>query len=360
MKILLRSEGQKTWNTVSSFSYRNEAELQKLLSESPDLIPSRDLREGASPLVAVVREFSLPIGSVDLLAFSGDGDIAIIECKLADNPESKRKVIGQVLEYGSAIWGMSYVDLDQKINSLTKGKKLADLVREQVNDPEWDEETFRVNIEEHLREGNFILVIVVDEINENLTQIIRFLNACGNPKFSFAALEMRRFRSGNTEVLIPKVDGDYRPPALREPSQRGTWNKDAILKDAKNKLSAVSYNNFLDLYEFIEEHSQGGAGLGTGKQNGSVTFYHKRANTRSSVFSIYTNGDLAVNLGFMKNNFSNEVIQNFKNRLAQISAFHDINDGDRFYCYIKLGDNFYKPEDLKEFKNHILSLEEYF
>lgn len=358
MKILLRNEGQKAWNMVSSFSYKDEKELQKLLSDSPDLIPSRDLREGAGALVAVVREFGLEIGAVDLLAFSADGDIAIIECKLADNPEGKRKVIGQVLEYGSAIWGMTYAELDQKIKGLTKGKNLADLVREQVNDPEWDEEAFRVKVEEHLSEGNFILVIVVDEINENLTQIIRFLNACGNPKFSFAALEMRRFHSGNTEVLVPRVDGDYRPPALREPSQRKTWTKDSILQDAKSKLSNVSYDNFLDLYKFIEEHSQGGAGLGTGKQNGSVTLYCRKGNTRSSVFSIFTHGDLAVNLGFMKNIFPNDVIQNFKDRMAQISAFQDINNDDKFYYIIKLGDNFYKPEDLNEFKNCILSLEE--
>jgi hypothetical protein len=34
-------------------------------------------------------------------AFSPQGDIAIIECKLAANPEITRRVIGQILEHAA-------------------------------------------------------------------------------------------------------------------------------------------------------------------------------------------------------------------------------------------------------------------
>ena len=99
MKILVRNDGEKNWKTVSSFSYGKETELQILLSESPDPIPATDLREGAGDLIAVVQEFPLPIGYVDLLAFSPYGDIAVIECKLADNPEVKRALRRVLLKY---------------------------------------------------------------------------------------------------------------------------------------------------------------------------------------------------------------------------------------------------------------------
>jgi len=162
IKILLRNGNQKNWKLVQSFAYGNKTELQELLANSPDLIPSRDMREGVSQLVAVVREYNVPIGFIDILGFTADGEIAVIECKLANNPDMKRKVIGQVLEYGAALWGMSYEDFDQKIQERT-GKPLAELVQNEVEDPEWDEELFRSNIESNLEEGNFILVIVVDE-----------------------------------------------------------------------------------------------------------------------------------------------------------------------------------------------------
>lgn len=265
MKILVRNIGQKNWRMVSSFSYSAETELQKLLSESPDLIPSKDLREGAGDLIAVVREFPLPIGFVDLLAFSAYGDIAVIECKLADNPEIKRKVIGQVLEYGAGLWGMKYEELDTKVKERT-GTNLADFVRNSLNDPDWDEESFRVQIEQNLKEGAFILVIVVDEINENMTQIVRFLNACGNPNFSFAALEMRRFHSGETEILVPRVDGDFRQPSKREVDSRFFWEKESVLADAKKKLLPSAFLLFQDLLKFCEEYSQDGVGYGTGKE----------------------------------------------------------------------------------------------
>ncbi|MBI5686126.1 MAG: hypothetical protein HZC54_13720 [Verrucomicrobia bacterium] len=58
-------------------------------------------------------------------------------------------------------------------------------------------------------------MIVVDQINEKLSRIIRFVNTCGKSAFSFAALEMRRFQNDQTEMLIPRVVGDIRSDAMR-------------------------------------------------------------------------------------------------------------------------------------------------
>jgi hypothetical protein len=104
MKILLRNGKKESWKVVDSAIYKNEDELQKLLSDSPSLISIDDVRPGAGVLVAAVRELSLDVGYVDLVAFSAEGDLTIIECKLANNPEIKRKVIGQALDYGAHIW----------------------------------------------------------------------------------------------------------------------------------------------------------------------------------------------------------------------------------------------------------------
>ena len=98
MKILIREQPRKGWKPVQSAAYTQESELQRLLADSPDIISLAEVRSGIGPLVVAVREVSLPIGSIDLLAFSARGDVAIIECKLASNPEVKRKVIGQILD----------------------------------------------------------------------------------------------------------------------------------------------------------------------------------------------------------------------------------------------------------------------
>jgi hypothetical protein len=356
MKILVRNENQKQWKMVKSFAYVNEAELQKLLSESPELIPSEDLRDGSKDLVAVVREFSVSIGSIDLLAFSEDGDIAIIECKLADNPEVKRKVIGQVLEYGAAIWGMDYEELDQIVKVQT-GTNLADLVHNKIDNPEWDEELFRSNIGENLKEGNFILVIVVDEINDDLTKIIRFLNACGNPKFSFAALEMRRFHTEDTEILVPRVDGDLRQPLSRKSHSRKNWDKESILEDAQKKLDKSSFDILVDLYEFCELYTHEGVGLGSGIENGSFTFYYLRKDVRASIFSVYSHGVLQINFGYMSKIFTNAEIDDFKNNLSKITSLSGVLNSEKYYYMIKIKHAFEKQAYLEEFKQIIFDIE---
>ena len=355
MKILLRNGKHENWKMVESFSYGDERELQKLLAESPDLIPAQDMRESVGQLIAVVREVKVDIGFIDFLGFSAEGEIAVIECKLANNPEIKRKVIGQVLEYGAALLLMRYDEFYQKIQERA-GKPLAELVQNEVNDPEWDEELFRSNIEENLKTGNFILVIVVDEINDALTRIIRFLNACGSPNFSFAALEMRRFQSGDVEILLPKVDGDYRPPSQRISGSRKTWNKELLLEDAKEKLNPDAYTMLVDLLTFTEKHAPGGIGFGSGKENGSFTYYCLRGNKRASIFSVYSNGDFSINLGGMPKIFSDEEIHEFKNQLANIPRLHDIIDSKKYWNTYKLGEDISDQQHLEIFKEIVRAL----
>ena len=355
MKILIRNGIQENWKIVESFAYGNEAELQKLLADSPDLIPAQDMREGVSQLVAVVREYSVPIGFIDVLGFTAEGDIAVIECKLANNPEIKRKVIGQVLEYGAALWGMSYEAFDQKIKERA-GKTLAELVQDQVNDPEWDEELFRLNIENNLKEGNFILVIVVDEINDQLTRIIRFLNACGNPQFSFVALEMRKFQSGDIEILLPKVGGDYRQASLRQSSGRRNWDKESFFEDAKERLEPENISLMGFLFEFTEANAPGGVGFGTGKDKGSFTYYCVKENARASIFSVYSNGDFSINLGSMPKIFTNEEIDVFKTKLANIPLFQGIEESNKYWNTYKLSEFVTHPDQMERFKECVLSL----
>ncbi len=109
MKILMRNGESKEWKPVGSAPYGAERELHELLANTPSLVPVDELQVDTSPLVVGVKEFGLPgSGATDKIAFNPDGNIALIECKLASNPEVKRKVIGQILEYGAYLWGMGY------------------------------------------------------------------------------------------------------------------------------------------------------------------------------------------------------------------------------------------------------------
>ncbi len=267
MKILLRTNEKKDWEIISSIKPKVELELKKLFMESPSIIPVDEIREDLSPFVAVVDELGLPgSGNTDVLAINPDGDIAIIECKLAANPEIKRKVVGQILEYGAYLWEMNYETLNERI-SKRKGKSLSQLIAEAINKEsakaqakyeeaaeesvvrEWNEEKFRIRVEEQLKNGSFLLIIVVDEINEDLKRIVRYLNECGKPAFSLHALEMNRFQSSHVEILVPYLYGiSTKPPAT---PKRKIWSEkdffDVLTEDAPDIVEMVR-----NLYEWAK------------------------------------------------------------------------------------------------------------
>jgi hypothetical protein len=279
-----------------------------------------EIREQASPLVVAVREFGLPgSGSTDLLGFSADGNIAIIECKLAANAEIKRKVIGQILEYGAYLWGMTYEEVDQRVTRL-RGKSLADLVAASIEDSDWDK-VFRRNMQDTLIRGAFILVIAVDEMNDELSRTIKFLNDCGNPAFSFNALEMRRFYQADTEILVPNLHGaSSKAP---KPNGRKKWTEDQFFETIQRELSSEVVKVVKSLYEWSQD-SADRVWLGSGTEKGSFTLHFLKDGKTASIFSIYTNGYLSLNYGWLSTQVTRQVIQEFHNSIHKIPSFRKI------------------------------------
>jgi len=109
MAIVVRSQGGK-WQKATKVEFAAEAQLQKLLYDSPELIPTS--YEEDQPAV-FIREAGLPgSGYTDLLGVDERGNILVVETKLARNDEVRRKVIGQVLEYAAYLWQMSFEEFD--------------------------------------------------------------------------------------------------------------------------------------------------------------------------------------------------------------------------------------------------------
>jgi hypothetical protein len=325
MKILVREAESKKWEFAESVTAKAETELQTLLVESPSLINIDEIREGASPLVFAVREFGLQgSGSTDVLAFSSQGDIALIECKLAANPEIKRKVIGQILEYAAYLWQKNYEEVDMRIEQL-KGKPLAELVGESIAG-EWDEEVFRNGVKQTLENGSFILVILVDKINDELKRIVRYLNECSKSAFSLHALEMNRFRMGKIEVLVPNLHGASIQTVSGEP--RAQWSEEKFFKVLEERNEPSTVQTVRDLYEWGSDKADR-IWFGTGKETGSFTFHYLKEGQTISLFTIYTNGKISINYGWLTKPLKKETLEGFDKLIREIPPFsqipHDFN-----------------------------------
>ncbi len=359
MKILIRNQKSEMWQMVQSIAYSNETELQKLLAGQPSLISLNEVREGAGPLVVAVREFPLDIGSVDLIGFTADGDIAIIECKLASNEEIKRKVIGQVLEYGANLWGMGYEDLEKKILDKSS-RNLTDLVRVNLQNQEWDEESFRINVGQALQSGNFILIIVVDEINEELSRIVRFINEAGKPAFSLAALEMRRFQKDQTEILVPHLFGVVNTGKSSTTGLRKQWTEERFFEAVHNSLPQEIVSIIQDLYTWSRLKSKR-VWFGTGTASGSFTFHYQKNGKSVSMFSIYTNGNLFINYGWATTQVTAVSLQRFHQAITKIPGFEGIQDDFNKWPNVRIKDVFLdKPDVLNQFKEVVEEFDTYF
>src|SRR4051812_37435862 len=139
--MFIRRVGGGPFHTPETTAYTNEAELRDLLAETPSLLPGVD--EGPA---AAAKEMPISgAGSADVVIVDASGDITVVECKLRANPEIRRRVVGQLFAYASAIWRMSFARFDDAFRRSEAKRSLSDAL---VHDNGLDEEEFRRAVED--------------------------------------------------------------------------------------------------------------------------------------------------------------------------------------------------------------------
>lgn len=199
--MLIRRTGQG-WRAPELNRYEDEAELQRVLVESPSLLPS------VGP-AAAVAEFPVDGGSVDVVVVEPSGDVTIVECKLGHNPEVRRAVVGQALSYAARISRMTVAEFSERFGR-RGSRSLHQLMAacSQEAGPEWDAETFDARLADRLEHGPLRLIVAVDTVNEELRDIVEFLNLRTTGRLEVLALELGLARDGDVEVLTPRIFGE--------------------------------------------------------------------------------------------------------------------------------------------------------
>lgn len=219
VKVSADSPGSR-WERMEDAAYASEAELQELLQTgSAELIPPDPSSDESH--VVYARELSTAAGPIDLVGIGSSGSITIMECKLARNRQIKREVVGQVLDYASAISEMdlpSFVAAFQRAAGTDPFQALRAGTSEEGG--ALDEEACRLEVARRLEDGEFRLLIAVDAIDADLRRIIQYVNrlAGRGRGLKLVALEFQRYRSGSIEVLVPETYGDE--PSAGAPSAR--------------------------------------------------------------------------------------------------------------------------------------------
>lgn len=170
----------------------DEAWLQELLFRCPEILPIGELDEAFGPAVPLCMELETPAGYVDLACISPSGRLTLVECKLWRNPEARRTVIAQILDYAKELNRWSYEDLDQAVRRAREPDgnpgSLFALVREQHGSLE--EASFVDNVTRSLAAGRFLLLVVGDGIREDLERIADYLRQFAGIRFTFGLVEL--------------------------------------------------------------------------------------------------------------------------------------------------------------------------
>jgi hypothetical protein len=167
--------------------------LQNLIDKCPDLLPVEDIDERVeTPLVSIGREVETDAGIIDNLLVSTNGQLVVVETKLWRNPEARRSVVAQILDYAKHVRRWAYDKLCK-----IAGGDLHERVKPDEEARDWVD---RLNANQ--RRGRMTLLVVGDGIHteaEGLVQII------GNhPDFAFrlALVELRIYPQGDGRWLI--------------------------------------------------------------------------------------------------------------------------------------------------------------
>jgi hypothetical protein len=95
-----------------------EHPLRDLIYDHPALLPLHELEPGIGRVVTVAKELNLPgAGFIDVLLVSEHGRLIVVECKLWRNPQARREVVGQVLDYARELARYGYEDLQRTVST---------------------------------------------------------------------------------------------------------------------------------------------------------------------------------------------------------------------------------------------------
>jgi hypothetical protein len=297
--MLIRTTGG-SWERPSVTSYTDEATLETMLLESPELLPGGD----GSPLAVVSQLYVPDTGPLDLLAISLTGELTVVEVKLRANPEIRRSVVGQVMAYASGIWRMTFADLDRAFAARAK-KPLLEALAQRASSVggDFDPESVRAAIERNLASGAMRLVIAVDSITDELKRVVEFLNDRTRPELEILALELDYVGHDGVEILVPTV---YGQEAVRRKAAEGTqrrWDEQALLAAMATHAAEPAAAVLRAVYEHARSHPQFSHWYWGEGSHPSVTAWFSVHGFDVPVWSIYTapggRSVLAINFDWM-------------------------------------------------------------
>jgi hypothetical protein len=287
--------------------FLDEAALQRLLEEHPELIALDDVDPNSSPLVPIGSEVSLAGQSLDLLFLEASGRLVAVETKLWRNPQIRRTVVGQILEYAAHLMAWSVEDVERQASRYLadsrtpdrfRGRTLPAVLESVTGAPagteEVGEDALQAKIGEKLAARDVCLIIAADRTVDSLRNTVAFVD--GASQFRMFLLEVQEHvAEDGTRIASIGIYGATRPSLGTTGGPRTTWDETRFLERLQTDSDAQSAAVVQGLLAFAQDEADSTI-WGTGVSVGSAAFGVRRSGVRFAVFGVTTKGEMWVGL----------------------------------------------------------------
>lgn len=207
--VIIGVNGTQRLNRISlnNGTFKEEW-LQSALEETPSILPTAEIAPIFAPLICVAREVRLKTddnnsGRIDNLYISKHGHLVIVETKLWNNPEARREVVGQILDYAKEVKDWDYDKLNSVYRAYHKTtNSVFDALVAAGHQSAESEADFIDTVNQNIRSAQFLLMIVGDGIRSGVEKIAEYMNASPDMQHRLALCELEVYDLGDGRRLI--------------------------------------------------------------------------------------------------------------------------------------------------------------
>ena len=252
--------------------FSTEDELQSLIAQHPELLDGEQIRPGdPRRWLLITREKGIAETpdsgarwAVDHLIVDQDAVPTLVEVKRGSNPEIRRTIVGQVLEYAAhaaGTWTADELRRTFEESASADGHDPGEELRILLGtDRELDTNGFWENVATNLSARRMRLLFVADEIPDPLERVVEFLNA-EMPNIEVLAVEIKQFRGEQTQTLVPRVLGRIANASGLPLTGRGR---------------SLNRETFLDQFTVAEERNSAALILDVARESGAAFEWGQR------------------------------------------------------------------------------------
>jgi hypothetical protein len=323
----------------------DEGFLQEIIRANPSVLPAHELDKAYTQLISIGREASTVAGSIDNLLATPEGNLVIVETKLWRNPQARREVIAQIIDYAKDLSSWTYDDFDAVAKAysrryLSKQMSLSELMQSQF--PQFDEKVFHDNLLRNIELGRVMLLVVGDGIREGVEQMVEYLQTYATLHFTLGLVELQFYKIGEGDTLVlsqllfrtreinraiitvsgakigevnVSLDSTLEVESQVKRAGRKTWDEESFFEHAQENLPEERFRAVKRLHDYSRQRAYS-ITWGTGTLSGSFNPRFEKTGPRSP-FTIYSDGKMQLNFDYIDDG---EVGRQFRKEWADALA----------------------------------------